>query len=71
MQNPAENIPTVEELIAKALAAEAIDEEFSEDLRSSADLDEALGMFYTYVIEQGGDPELLLRQWNMITDSPE
>ena len=60
--------PTVEELITKALEAEVIDQEFAEELRDSADLEEALGMFYTYVIEEGGDPEELLREWNITAD---
>lgn len=71
MKNSAQNTPAVEELVTKALAADVIDEGFAEDLRCSSDLDEALGMFYTYVIEQGDDPEELLRQWNIITDSSE
>jgi hypothetical protein len=58
--------PTVEELVTKALEAGVIDEEFAEDLRSSADLEEALGMFYTHAIEQGDEPDELLRQWRII-----
>lgn len=63
--------PTTEELVAKALGAEVIDEDFAIELRVSADLDEALGIFYTYVIEQGEDPETLLRKWNIVIDSTE
>jgi|GEM_PF-5276959 len=65
MENPELNEPTVEELIAKALAAEVIDQEFAEDLRDSTDFEEALGMFYTYVIEKGDDPEALLTEWGI------
>jgi hypothetical protein len=59
------NEPTVEELVTKALAADVIDQEFAGDLRSSADLEEALGMFYTYALEHGNDPEALLAEWDI------
>jgi hypothetical protein len=59
------NEPTVEELVTKALAADVIDPEFARDLRSSADLQEVLGMFYTYVIEKGDDPKALLAEWDI------
>lgn len=64
MKDTAEE-PTVEELVTKALAAGAIDEAFAEDLRNSADLEEALGMFYTFVITEGADPEALLQEWGI------
>lgn len=60
---------TVEELVTKALAAKVIDAEFADDMRGAADMEDALGMFYTHVIEQGDDPEALLWEWNIITDS--
>ncbi|WP_280448613.1 hypothetical protein [Nocardia brasiliensis] len=53
-------------MATKALAANVIDQEFAEDLRNCADLKEALGMFYTYVIEKGDDPEALLIEWSII-----
>lgn len=65
MENPQLNEPTVEELVTKALEADVIDQEFAEELRESADLEEALGMFYTYVIEKGDDPEVLLAEWGI------
>lgn len=65
METPQPNEPTIEELVTKALAANMIDQEFAGDLRSSADLEEALGMFYTYVIEKGDDPEALLAEWGI------
>lgn len=55
----------MEELVTKALAANVIDQDFAEDLRGSADLEEALGMFYTHVIEKGDDPEALLTEWGI------
>jgi hypothetical protein len=63
--------PTVEELVTKALTEGVIDEDFAEDLRNSADLEEALGMFCTHTIEEGNDPELLLQQWNITVDPSE
>lgn len=57
--------PTVEELTTKALTAGVIDQEFAEDLRESADLEEALGMFYTHALEHGNDPEALLAEWGI------
>lgn len=73
MDNASTNEPTVEELVAKALRANVIDQEFAGDLRSSADLEEALGMFYTYALEQGDgdDPEALLRGWGIIEQGDE
>lgn len=56
----------MEELAAKALEAEVIDQDFAEDLCDSADLEVALGMFYTYVIEKGDDPKALLIEWGFI-----
>ena len=58
--------PTVEELVAKALAAGAITEEFAEELREYAELSDALGEFYTYIIADSGDPDAMLREWNII-----
>lgn len=69
MGNSQSNEPTVEELIAKALAADVIDQEFAGDLRSSADLEEALGMFYAYALEHGNDPEVLLVEWDITEQS--
>ena len=67
MENLSSDEPTVEELVAKALAANVIDEEFAEDLRGSTDLEEALGMFYTYITEESHhDPTDLLQQRNII-----
>jgi hypothetical protein len=71
MENVSADEPTVEELVTKALEAEVINEEFAEDLRASADLEEALGMFYTHIIEEGGDPETLLQQLNITIDPAE
>ena len=58
MDNTSTNEPTVEELVTKALAAEVIDQEFAGDLRSSADLEEALSAFYAYIIEGAATPDL-------------
>lgn len=66
MVNPQPNRPTIEELVTKALRANVIDHEFAGDLRNSADLEEALGMFYTYALEYGDDPEALLTKWGVI-----
>jgi hypothetical protein len=65
LDNASTNEPTIEELATKALAADVIDQEFAGHLRGSADLEEALGMFYTYVIEKGDDPEALLAEWGI------
>lgn len=59
--------PTTNELIAKAVKAGVIDQEFAQDMRG-ASLEEALGMFYTHAIEQGEDPDELLREWGIAID---
>lgn len=71
MENIPAGEPTIEELIAKALASGVINEEFAEDLHYSEDLEEALGMFYTRMTEQGRDPKFLLKQWGITIDSTE
>lgn len=57
--------PTVDELVDKALQAGAIDAVFAEELRASADIGEAIGMFYTYALEAGNDPDALLAEWEI------
>jgi hypothetical protein len=61
-----ESEPTVEELAYKAEAAGAVDHEAAEAMRQCADLESALSMFYTYVTDEDGDPEALLREWGII-----
>jgi len=40
-------------------------------MRACTDLEEVLGLFYTYVIENGDDPKAMLREWNIIVDPAE
>jgi len=66
VESKAQEEPTVDELVEKALQAKVIDAEFAEELRGSADMEDALGMFYTYVIEKGESPDELLAEWGII-----
>lgn len=63
--------PTTEELVTKALAAGVIDQDFADDLRDSEDLNEALGMFYTHITSEGGQPDDLLVEWGIIEPTTE
>ncbi len=69
-QTPGEDdsiAPTIEELVTKALNAQVIDTDTAEELRASEDMEEALGMFFSYVIQEDqGDPEGLLKSWGII-----
>lgn len=65
MENQQSSEPTVEELTTKALEADVIDQDFAGELRSSTDIEEALGMFYTHALEHGHDPEALLAKWGI------
>ena len=58
--------PTVEELVSKALEVNMIDAESADDLRGCDDLEEALGVFYGYMTDQGEDPDVLLADWGII-----
>ncbi len=66
MENKPKDEPTVDELVEKALGAKVIDNEFADDIRNSADIEEALGMFYTHIIDEGGYPDDLLVEWDII-----
>lgn len=64
--NEALESPTIEGLIAKALDAGVIDDDFAQRLRASSDIVEVLGEFYAHVIlEDRGDPTELLRSWGI------